>query len=50
MCHVPSLEATKAAILPALVELASDGECSVRLAALNAVVRMLALLDDGECT
>lgn len=43
------LEATKAAILPALVELASDGECSVRLAALNAVVRMLALLDDETC-
>lgn len=43
------LEATKAAILPALVELASDCDCSVRLAALNAVVRMLALLDDETC-
>lgn len=42
------LEATKAVILPELVELSSDVECSVRLAALDTTARMMALLDDGE--
>ena len=42
------LEATKSAILPELVELTNDEECSVRLAGLETVVNILTLLDDGK--
>ena len=48
-CTLPSLESTKGAILPELVELANDEESSVRLAGLDAVVSILGLLDDGKC-
>ena len=44
----PSLEATKSAILPELVELANDEESYVRLAGLETVVNILSLLDDGK--
>lgn len=49
-CKVPdcSLESTKSAILPELVELANDEESSVRLAGLDTVVSILCLLDDGK--
>lgn len=42
-----SLESTKSAILPELVELANDEESSVRLAGLDTVVSVLNLLDEG---
>ena len=44
-----SLEATKSAILPELVELANDEESFVQLAGIETVVNMLSLLDDGKC-
>ena len=43
-----SLESTKSAILPELVELANDEESSVRLAGLDTVVSVLSLLDEGK--
>ncbi|OPL20364.1 serine 4 threonine-protein phosphatase 4 regulatory subunit, partial [Mytilus galloprovincialis] len=39
------LEATKSAILPELVELTKDEECSVRVHGLETVVNVLASLD-----
>ena len=45
---ISSLEATKCAILPELVELTNDEESSVRLAGLETVVNVLGLLDDGR--
>ena len=44
------LEATKAMILPQLVELSNDEVTDVRLAAIEAVVNLLSLLDDEACT
>ncbi|XP_033105382.1 serine/threonine-protein phosphatase 4 regulatory subunit 4-like [Anneissia japonica] len=41
------LEPTKSAILPELVELSNDEESCVRLAALETIVNLLSLLDDG---
>ncbi|XP_022081590.1 serine/threonine-protein phosphatase 4 regulatory subunit 4-like isoform X2 [Acanthaster planci] len=41
------LEPTKSAILPELVELSNDEESCVRLAALETIVSLLSLLDDG---
>ena len=43
-----SLEQTKSAILPELVELTNDEESYVRLAGLETVVNILTLLDDGQ--
>ena len=43
-----SLEQTKSAILPELVELTNDEECYVRLAGLETVVNILSLLDNGK--
>ena len=43
-----SLDATKSAILPELVELTNDEESMVRIAGLETVVSILSLLDDGE--
>lgn len=43
-----SLEQTKSAILPELVELTKDEERHVQLAGLETVVEILSLLDDGE--
>ena len=43
-----SLEATKSAILPELVELTNDEKSYVRLAGLETVVNLLSLLDEGE--
>ena len=45
-----SLEATKSAILPELVELTNDEECHVRIAGLETVVNILSLLDAGKYT
>lgn len=42
-----SLEATKSAILPELVELTNDEESYVRITGLETVVSILSLLDDG---
>ena len=41
---------TRAAIIPELVELASDEEVAVRLAAFRTLVDMLDILDGGEGT
>ena len=43
-----SLEQTKSAILPELVELTKDEERHVQLAGLETVVDILSLLDDGK--
>ena len=43
-----SLDATKNAILPELVELTNDEESFVRLAGLETVVNLLSLLDEGK--
>ncbi len=43
-----SLEPTKSAILPELVDLSNDEESCVRLAALETIVSLLSLLDDGK--
>lgn len=42
-----SVEETKTAILPELVELTNDEHSNVRLAGLNTVVSILTMLDDG---
>ncbi|XP_076099621.1 serine/threonine-protein phosphatase 4 regulatory subunit 4-like isoform X7 [Mytilus galloprovincialis] len=44
------LEATKSAILPELVELTKDEECSVRVHGLETVVNVLASLDSETCS
>ena len=44
------LEATKASILPLLVELGNDENGLVRLAAVETVVHLLSMLDDDTCT
>lgn len=44
-----SLEATKSAILPELVELTNDEESFVRIAGLQTVVNILTLVDEGNC-
>ena len=43
-----SLDCTKSAILPELVELTNDEESYVRIAGLETVVNILTLLDDGN--
>jgi len=45
---VYSLEATKSAILPELVELTNDEESVVRIAGLQTVVNILTLVDEGK--
>ena len=44
------LEATRASVLPQLVELSNDSSCHVRLSAIETVVHLLSLLDDETCT
>lgn len=44
------LETTRTHLLPDLVDLCSDEEISVRLAAIHALVDMLPLLDHGQLT
>ena len=48
MTTAPELQETRAAIIPELVELASDEEVAVRLAAFRTLVDMLDILDAGE--
>ena len=48
MWNIFSLEPTKSAILPELVDLSNDEESCVRLAALETIVSLLSLLDDGK--
>ena len=43
-------EATKAMIMPQLVELSNDEVSDVRLAAIETVVNLLSVLDDDICT
>ena len=43
-----SLEPTKSTLLPELVDLSNDEESCVRLAALETIVSLLSLLDDGK--
>ena len=43
-----SLEQTKNAILPELVELTNDEESFVRIAGIETVASMMTLLDDGQ--
>ena len=43
------LEATKATLLPQLVELCDDKQSDVKLAAIETIVQLLGLLDDNTC-
>ena len=43
----PRLDLTKSSILPNLIELTSDEECSVRVAALETLVELISFLDEG---
>ena len=43
----PRLDLTKSSILPNLIELTSDEECSVRVAAVETLVELISFLDEG---
>ena len=43
----PRLDLTKSSILPNLIELTSDEECSVRVTAVETLVELISFLDEG---